>query len=243
VMSAVTGVQPDIVVNCAAWTAVDACESDPDRALAANGTAVRWVAEACERAGAHLVHLSTDYVFDGTLDRPYHEWDEPAPQSVYGISKLVGEREALALGPAAAVVRTAWVCGVHGSNMVKTVMRLAAERDELAFVDDQIGSPTFTHDLAVALRRVALDRMSGVVHATNSSSCSWYEFARLVVAETGRDPSMVTPITTAELQPPRPAPRPANSVLDNAVLRMAGFAPMRDFREPLAETVAALSRS
>jgi len=242
VMSAVTGVQPDIVVNCAAWTAVDACESDPDRALAANGTAVRWVAEACERAGAHLVHLSTDYVFDGTLDRPYHEWDEPAPQSVYGISKLVGEREALALGPAAAVVRTAWVCGVHGSNMVKTVMRLAAERDELAFVDDQIGSPTFTHDLAVALRRVALDRMSGVVHATNSSSCSWYEFARLVVAETGRDPSMVTPITTAELQPPRPAPRPANSVLDNAVLRMAGFAPMRDFREPLAETVAALSR-
>ncbi|HUC33860.1 MAG TPA: dTDP-4-dehydrorhamnose reductase [Ilumatobacteraceae bacterium] len=243
VMSAVTGVQPDIVVNCAAWTAVDACESDPDRALAANGTAVRWVAEACERAGAHLVHLSTDYVFDGTLDSPYHEWDEPAPQSVYGISKLVGEREALALGPAAAVVRTAWVCGVHGSNMVKTVMRLAAERDELAFVDDQIGSPTFTHDLAVALRRVALDRMSGVVHATNSSSCSWYEFARLVVAETGRDPSMVTPITTAELQPPRPAPRPANSVLDNAVLRMAGFAPMRDFREPLAETVAALSRS
>ena len=243
VMSAVTGVQPDIVVNCAAWTAVDACESDPDRALAANGTAVRWVAEACERAGAHLVHLSTDYVFDGTLDRPYHEWDEPAPQSVYGISKLVGEREALALGPAAAVVRTAWVCGVHGSNMVKTVMRLAAERDELAFVDDQIGSPTFTHDLAVALRRVALDRMSGVVHATNSSSCSWYEFARLVVAETGRDPSMVKPITTAELQPPRPAPRPANSVLDNAVLRMAGFAPMRDFREPLAETVAALSRS
>ena len=147
------------------------------------------------------------------LDRPYHEWDEPAPQSVYGISKLVGEREALALGPGAAVVRTAWVCGVHGSNMVKTVMRLAAERDELAFVDDQIGSPTFTHDLAVALRRVALDRMSGVVHATNSSTCSWYEFARLVVAETGRDPAMVKPITTAELQPPRPAPRPANSVL------------------------------
>ena len=243
VMSAIIGVQPDVVVNCAAWTAVDACESDPDRALASNGTAVRWVAEACERAGAHLVHLSTDYVFDGTLDRPYHEWDEPAPQSVYGISKLVGEREALALGPGAAVVRTAWVCGVHGSNMVKTVMRLAAERDQLAFVDDQIGSPTFTHDLAVALRRVALDRMSGVVHATNASSCSWYEFARLVVAETGRDPAMVTPITTAELQPPRPAPRPANSVLDNAVLRMAGFAPMRDFREPLAETVAALSRS
>ena len=242
VMSAITAAQPDVVVNCAAWTAVDDCEGDPDRALAANGTAVRWVAEACERTNAHLLQLSTDYVFDGTLDRPYHEWDEPAPASVYGISKLVGEREALALGPAAAVVRTSWVCGVHGSNMVKTVMRLAAERPELAFVDDQVGSPTFTHDLAVALRRVALDRMSGVVHVTNSSTCSWYEFARLVVAETGRDPAMVRPISTAELQPPRPAPRPANSVLDNAVLRMAGFAPLRDFREPLAETVAALSR-
>lgn len=240
VLGAVTSVRPDVVVNCAAWTAVDACESDPDRALAANGTAVRWLAEACHRAGSHLVQVSTDYVFDGSLDRPYHEWDDTDPQSVYGLTKLIGEQEALVLGPRASVVRTSWVCGVHGANMVKTVMRLAAERPELAFVHDQVGIPTFTHDLAVALRRIALDRISGVIHATNSTSCSWFQFARLVVEAMGKDPEMVRPIATAELDPPRPAPRPANSVLDNAVLRMAGFAPMRDFREPLLETVNAL---
>ena len=240
VLGAVTAVAPDVVVNCAAWTAVDACESDPDRALAANGTAVRWLAEACHRTRAHLVQVSTDYVFDGTLDRPYHEWDDTDPQSVYGLTKLIGEQEALALGPAATVVRTSWVCGVHGANMVKTIMRLAAERDSLAFVADQVGHPTFTNDLAPALRRIALDRISGVVHATNSTSCSWFQFAQLVVQAMGKNPEMVAPITTAELQPPRPAPRPANSVLDNAVLRMAGFAPMRDFREPLMETVQAL---
>jgi dTDP-4-dehydrorhamnose reductase len=132
------------------------------------------------------------------------------------------------------------VCGVHGSNMVKTIMRLAAERPELAFVDDQVGHPTFTHDLAQVVRRVALDRLSGVVHATNQGACSWYDFAREVVAAMGKDPSMVRPISTSDLQPPRPAPRPANSVLDNSVLRAAGYAATRDFRAPLAETVARL---
>ncbi len=136
--------RPDVVVNCAAWTAVDACESEPDRALAHNGLAVRWLAESCESAGAHLVQIGTDYVFDGLLDRPYHEWDDPSPQSVYGASKLFGEREALAMGTGAAVVRTSWVCGQHGSNMVKTIMRLATQHSELAFVSDQIGHPTFT---------------------------------------------------------------------------------------------------
>ena len=240
VLGGVTSLRPDVVFNCAAWTAVDACESDPDRALAANGMAVRWLAEASHRAGAHLVQVSTDYVFDGTLDRPYHEWDDTDPQSVYGLTKLIGEQEALALGPSAAVVRTSWVCGVNGANMVKTIMRLAGERDSLAFVADQVGHPTFTHDLAPALRRIALDRMSGVIHATNQTVCSWYQFAQHVVHAMGKDPEMVQPIATVDLQPPRPAPRPANSVLDNAALRMAGFAPLRDFREPLAETVAAL---
>ncbi len=243
VLGAVTSLRPDVVVNCAAWTAVDACEAEPERALAANGLAVRWLAEACHRSGAHLVQVSTDYVFDGALDRPYHEWDEPNPQSSYGRSKLAGEREALALGAGAAVVRTAWVCGRHGSNMVKTIVRLAGERDELAFVDDQRGCPTFTHDLAPLLRRIAVDRLGGIVHATNQSAVSWYEFAREVVGAMGKDPAMVRPIATAELDPPRPAPRPANSVLDNAVLRAAGVPLLRDFREPLAETVVALLRS
>lgn len=243
VLAAITSLRPDVVLNCAAWTAVDACEADPDRAVLANGLAVRWVAEACDRAGAHLVHVSTDYVFDGTLDRPYRETDTTGPRSVYGASKLVGEHEALALGTRAAVVRTSWVCGQHGSNMVKTVMRLANERPQLQFVSDQIGHPTFTADLAPVLRRIALDRLSGVVHATNQGACSWYEFAAEVVAAMGKDRSLVQPIATADLQPARPAPRPANSVLDNAVLRMAGYTPTRDFREPLRETVAALSRS
>ena len=240
VLAAVTSLRPDIVIHCAAWTAVDACEADPDRSLAANGLAVRWVAEACDRVGAHLVHVSTDYVFDGTLDRPYRETDATGPRSVYGATKLVGEREALALGTRAAVVRTSWVCGQHGSNMVKTVMRLANERPQLQFVADQVGHPTFTADLAPVLRRLAIDRLSGVVHATNQGAVSWYEFAAEVVAAMGKDPAMVQPIATADLQPPRPAPRPANSVLDNAVLRAAGHSPLRDFGEPLRETVAAL---
>jgi dTDP-4-dehydrorhamnose reductase len=240
VLGAVTSLQPDVVINCAAWTAVDACEADRDRALLVNGTAVRWLAEACGRTGAHLVQVSTDYVFDGTLDRPYHEHDIPNPQSAYGWSKLQGELEALALGPSASVVRTSWVCGVHGSNMVKTIMRLAAERPELAFVDDQVGHPTFTQDLAPALRRIALDRLSGVVHVTNQGACSWYDFACNVVVAMGRDPKMVRPVATVDLQPPRPAARPANSVLENRVMAAAGLPPLRDHREALNDTVSFL---
>ncbi|MEO5901316.1 MAG: dTDP-4-dehydrorhamnose reductase [Ilumatobacteraceae bacterium] len=238
---AITSTLPDVVFHTGAWTAVDACEGNPERALLTNGLAVRWMAEACNRAGAHLVHVSTDYVFDGTLDRPYDEWDEPNPQSVYGRSKLVGEHEAAALGPAAAIVRTSWVCGQYGNNMVKTVMRLAAEHPALSFVDDQHGHPTFTADLAPLLRRIGLDRRSGVIHATNQGATTWHEFAQAVVAAMGNDPAMVAPISSAELQPRRPAPRPANSVLDNAVLRHAGVPLLRDFHEPLAELVAVLT--
>jgi len=166
VLAAVTTIRPDVVINAAAWTAVDACEAGSARAFAVNALAVRNVADACARAGAHLVHLSTDYVFSGELDRPYHEWDETSPRSVYGASKLAGEREALALGASATVVRTSWVCGAHGSNIVKTALRLAAEPGTLRFVDDQIGHPTFAADLALMLRRLALERRSGMHHVT-----------------------------------------------------------------------------
>lgn len=246
VLGAVTTWRPDAVINAAAWTAVDACEADPDRAHTANALAVRWLAEACARVGAHLVHVSTDYVFDGRLARPYHEWDAPNPASVYGASKRAGELEALALGPAATVVRTSWVCGEHGGNMVKTIVRLATDGDDtpgrLAFVDDQRGHPTFTADLAPLLRRLAVDRRSGIVHATNQGAVSWFEFAQDVVAGLGRPRELVRPISTADLDPPRPAPRPANSVLDNAVLRSSGLPLLRDFREPLAELLAAVAR-
>jgi dTDP-4-dehydrorhamnose reductase len=247
VLGAITTWRPDAVVHCAAWTAVDACESDPERAFTSNALAVRWVAEACDRVGAHLVHVSTDYVFDGELDRPYREWDGTGPRSVYGASKLAGEQEALALGPRVAVVRTSWVCGQHGGNMVATVLRLAPDRTgqpgSLAFVDDQRGHPTFTADLGPLLRQLALERRSGVIHATNQGAVSWYEFVAEILAAAGYDREMVRPIRTAELDPPRPAPRPANSVLDNAVLRAAGVPLLRDFRDgALQDLVARLQR-
>lgn len=241
VLHLLTRERPDVVVNCAAWTAVDACESDPDRARVANTDAVAHLAEGCGAVGARLVHISTDYVFDGTKTGPYTEADATNPQSVYGRSKLGGELAALELGDRAAVVRTSWVCGEHGGNMAKTVLRLAATQPSLSFVADQVGHPTFTADLAPLLRQIVTAELSGVIHATNQGAVSWFEFARAVVAASGRDPEMVSPISTAELQPPRPAPRPANSVLDNAVLRAAGVPLLRDFREPLAELVARLA--
>lgn len=243
VMGAITSLRPDAVLHCAAWTAVDDCESDPDRAYGANALAVRWVAQACDSAGAHLVNISTDYVFDGVKATPYREWDTPNPQSVYGASKLAGEREALALGAHATVVRTSWLCGEYGNNMVKTIMRLANERSELAFVDDQVGHPSLCADLAPMIRRLALDRRAGVHHVTNQGPVSWYGFAQAVVGAMGKPPSMVRPIATADLKPPRPAERPANSVLDNAVLRLGGVELLPDFRESVATLVAKLSAS
>jgi dTDP-4-dehydrorhamnose reductase len=237
VHAAIGDFQPDVVIHCAAWTAVDACESDPERAMVTNALAVRWMREATDRTGAHLVTLSTDYVFNGDLDRPYHEWDRPDPRSVYGRSKLAGEAEA---GSDAAIVRTSWVCGLQGNNMVRTVMRLVDTHDRISFVDDQRGCPTFSADLAPVLRRLALERRTGVHHVTNQGAVSWFEFVQAIVAALGRDPAMVEPISTADLTPPRPAPRPANSVLDNLVLRQSGLGPLRDFHEPLAELVARL---
>ncbi len=237
VQDAVDSARPDAVIHCAAWTAVDACESDPDRAFATNALAVRYVADAAESVGAHLCHVSTDYVFDGLKASPYNEQDTPAPLSVYGASKLAGEREA---GPQATIVRTSWVCGLNGANMVKTVLRLAEQDQDLAFVDDQRGCPTFTEDLAAMIRTLTMLRVPGLVHVTNQGPVSWFEFAREVLAEAGDDPDRVRPIRTAELRPARPAPRPANSVLDNAALRSAGFPLLDDFRVPLARLVRQL---
>lgn len=239
VLSAITSVAPDVVVSAGAWTAVDACESDPDKAWRVNALGPRHVVDAASRVGAHVVHLSTDYVFDGTKLEPYVEWDRTNPQSAYGRSKLGGEVEVLAQ-PGAAVVRTAWVCGEHGGNMVKTVLKLA-ERPELAFVDDQRGSPTFTADLAVAVRRLAVERRPGVFHVTNQGEVSWYEFVRAVLESAGHDPAKVRPIKTEELDPPRPAPRPANSVLDNAALRLSDLPLLPHYRESLDRLVARLT--
>jgi dTDP-4-dehydrorhamnose reductase len=240
VLQAVTAVAPDLVVHAAAWTAVDACEADPLRAWQVNALGARHVAEAARLVGAHLVGVSTDYVFDGTAVAPYTEWDRPDPQSVYGRSKLGGEREVRSLLPGAAVVRTSWVCGRHGANMLKTLLRLAAGDGRLRFVDDQHGCPTFTDDLAGMIYRLAVDRRPGLFHVTNQGPTTWYRFACDVLEAAGADPGRVEPITTAELDPPRPAPRPANSVLDNVALRAGGIALLDDHHEPLARTVRAL---
>ena len=213
---------------------------DPERAYAANALAVRWVAEACRRTGAHLVHLSTDYVFSGDKPTPYVEWDETDPLSVYGASKRAGEREATEAGIGATIIRTSWVVGEHGQNMVKTILRLLTERPSIAFVDDQRGHPTFTADLAVAVRRLAHERRPGVHHVTNQGAVTWFEFAREVAVAAGRDPGQVQPIATKDLRPPRAAHRPANSVLDNAVLRLSGIPLLPDFRETLPGVVRAV---
>jgi dTDP-4-dehydrorhamnose reductase len=241
VLTAVEQVHPRWIVHAAAWTAVDACEADPDRALAVNAYGVRNVAEAARLTGAHLGVISTDYVFDGTQDRPYDEWDRPNPLSVYGRSKLGGEQEA---GPGATVVRTSWLFGAHGPNIVRTVVGLARKASgggtPLRFVDDQRGCPTGCDDLAPVVSELTLSRCPGVFHVTNSGPTSWFGLARDVVAAAGFDPDLIEPITTAELDPPRPAPRPANSVLENRALRALGGAPLPDWHEPMERVVKVL---
>lgn len=236
---AIRTARPDVVIHAAAWTAVDACESDPEKALLVNGTATKYVADAAHAVGAHVVYISTDYVFDGNKKSPYEEDDAPNPQSVYGASKLAGER---ALGATDAIVRIAWVCGFYGANMVKTILRLA-EQPQLKFVDDQIGNPTFADDAAAMIVRLAAEKRSGTWHVTNQGDVSWYEFAREVLIAGGFDPDKVTPIKTRELQPPRPAKRPHNSVLNNGSLKNARIDLLPDFRIPLKRLVSQLQQN
>jgi len=243
VRDAVEGFRPDVILHGGAYTAVDACESDPDTAFAVNAMGTRHMAEAAASVGAHIVYVSTDYVFDGSADRPYGEWDQPGPTSVYGRSKLGGELEIRSLaGPSGTIVRTAWVSGAHGANMVKTVLRLAAATPDgaLRFVDDQHGSPTFTADLARAVVRLGIDRRPGTFHVTNQGETTWFGFVQATMAAAGYDPARVEPISTADLDPPRPAPRPANSRLDNAALRLSSLPVMPPWEDALARLVGAL---
>jgi dTDP-4-dehydrorhamnose reductase len=239
VLACVTATRPEAIVHAAAWTAVDACESDPDRALAVNGLGTRHVAEAARRVRAHVCYLSTDYVFDGTKPTPYTEWDRPNPRSAYGQSKLAGEDE-MSHNPDTTIVRLSWVCGRHGANMVKTILRLADQHDQLRFVNDQRGHPTFAADAAGVIRRLVGERRPGLFHLTNQGSVSWYEFARAVLEAAGLDPGRVQPISTADLDPPRLAPRPANSVLENLALRLSGIPLLPHYRASLDRLVAEL---
>jgi dTDP-4-dehydrorhamnose reductase len=239
VLSTFTAFRPELVLHGGALTAVDRCETEADLAYAVNALGTRNVAEAAALVGAHMVYVSTDYVFDGTSTRPYREWDATGPASVYGASKLAGEHECR---PGSTIVRTSWVCGAHGANMVVTALRLAGSGDgDLHFIDDQHGSPTFTADLAPAIVTLGLDRRPGIFHVTNSGATTWWGFVRAILAEAGADPERVRAISTAELHPPRPAPRPANSVLDNMALRLSGLPALPQWQDGLARLVAALS--
>ena len=229
----------DAIIHAAAWTAVDACESDSQKAMAVNRDGTANIVSVAREYGARVIYISTDYVFDGTKSTPYTESDLPNPQSVYGASKLAGEQQIDLTTDQ--IVRISWVCGEHGANMVKTILRLAASNPTLTFVNDQIGSPTFTSDAAPAIVELATSDSAGIWHLTNQGSTSWFGFARDVLSAAGQDPNRVIATTTELLQPARPAKRPANSVLDNARMRQANLTMLDDYHIPLQRLVDVLT--
>ncbi len=225
--------RPDVVVNCAAWTAVDAAEENEAAALAVNGIGPGVLAQACADTGAWIVHISTDYVFDGLARSPYAEDAKPDPRTAYGRTKLAGEVAVRAALPDRHhIVRTAWLYGRGGDNFVKTMLRLEAERDTLEVVDDQLGQPTYARDLAeqIALL-VARQPLAGTLHGTNSGQTSWYQLAREVFRLAGADPLRVRPTTSAQFV--RPAKRPAYSVLGHAGWARVGMPSMRPWHDAL----------
>lgn len=228
-----------VVVNTAAWTDVDGAEAAEEAATRVNGNGPAVLASACKQAGTRLLHVSTDYVFDGTATSPYREDAPTGPTSAYGRSKLVGERAVLeSLPDLGYVVRTAWLYGAAGGSFVRTMVRLEGERETVDVVDDQLGQPTWTLDLAERL--VALGRSdapAGIYHGTSSGETTWCGLARAVFAELGADPERVRPTTTEKF--PRPAPRPAYSVLAPDGWDRAGMAPLRPWREALSAAFAA----
>lgn len=240
VAAALAGHRPAVVANCAGWTAVDEAETREAEALRINGDGPRWLALGCERVGARLLQPSTDYVFGGDAGRPYPEDAKPDPRTAYGRTKLAGEQAVLEVLPESGyVIRTAWLYGAHGENFVRTMIRLEASLPSVDVVADQVGQPTWTRDLAERL--VALghgDAPAGVYHGTNSGRASWYGLAREVFTLLGADPDRVRPTTTAAF--PRPAPRPAFSVLGHDRWSEAGLTPMRDWRAALAEAIPLL---
>jgi dTDP-4-dehydrorhamnose reductase len=216
VRTAIEATRPDLVIHPGAYTDVDGCERDPERAYRTNALGTRYVALAARAVGAPLVVVSTDYVFDGSKGEPYLEWDDPRPLGVYGRSKLAGEHEARTLHDRCYVVRTSWVYSPRGRNFVKTMLRLAGERPSLTVVDDERGSPTLAADLADAIRQLVERSVYGMYHFSNAGSCSRYELARRTLELAGLTTDVV-PVSTSEYlsRYPLPARRPANSTLRN----------------------------
>ena len=228
-------VRPQIVVNCAAFTRVDACETDP-RARAVNAEAVATITAECDRHGARLVQVSTDFVFDGLKGKPYLETDEPVPLSAYGRDKYAGEEAALRL-PGSLVVRASWLFGRGGWNFIEAILKQAAQgKREITVVDDQRGRPTSTTDLSEAIRALLAAGATGIFHFANRGVVTWFEYAVEILNVVGRSDVRVAPTTSADLA--RPATRPAYSVLDTSKYESRIAQPIRHFREPLVEYLA-----
>lgn len=228
----VSELQPDVIIHCAAYTAVDLAETEVDTAYKVNAVGTRNLAQAASGIGAKFCYISTDYVFDGTSPVPYQEYDNTNPQGIYGKSKRAGEQLVQTLSNRYFIVRTSWVYGLHGANFVKTMLKLAKERDSLKVVNDQVGSPTYTVDLAHFLLQLVNTERYGIYHASNSGICSWFDFAKAIFEESGF-PMNVEPCTTKEF--PRPAPRPKNSVMDHLSIRTNGFEDLRPWRDALRQ--------
>lgn len=224
--------EPDAIIHLAAFTAVDRAEMDEDEAYLVNAIGTRNIALSAQEVGAKLCYLSTDYVFDGTSLTPYKEYDNTNPISVYGKTKRAGEYLVSTLCSKYFIVRTSWVYGQHGNNFVKTILRLAQEKEKIKVVNDQIGSPTYTVDLSEFLENLIITQKYGIYHASNSGSCSWYDFANAIV-DLSRMKIRIESCTTEEF--PRPAPRPKFSVMDHVSMRANGFEEMRHWNEALVD--------
>ncbi len=238
VVDAVSNSWSEILINCAAYTAVDRAETEQEKAFAVNRDAVSNLAQACKVAGMKLVHVSTDYVFDGEKTEPYIESDPISPASIYGKSKALGEIEAFAHCPNALVVRTSWLYGHDGPNFVKTILKKGLELKKLNVVDDQFGAPTFTQDLAQGILNLVKLNASGLVNVTNSGSCNWYQFAKKAVELSGLDQIEIAPIGTDGY--PTPAKRPKNSRLDMARYQKITGERMRTWDDALVEYIEKL---
>ena len=224
---------PAVVIHAAAYTDVDGCETDPQRAWQNNAQATLHVAQACKDVAATMVFISTDYVFDGSKDAPYLEEDVTNPINVYGQTKLRGEQYVQETLDRYLILRTSWVYGPHGKNFVDTIRRLAIERNELRVVNDQRGSPTLTVHLAATISFLVEKGQLGLFHATGSGECTWFEFSRAIIELCAPGRVKVLPIPSSEFA--RPAKRPANSILDNSRLARAGFHRLPPWRDALAE--------
>ena len=229
--------KPDAVIHCAAYTAVDKAESEAETALTVNGLGTRWIAVACREIGAKMLYISTDYVFGGDGRTPYEIDSEKAPINTYGRSKLLGEDAVMAMVKNSFVVRTSWVFGANGKNFVKTMLNLADKNKKLRIVDDQVGSPTYTPDLAKLLVDMIHTEKFGVYHATNEGFCSWAEFAKEIFKQAGKKVE-VEPIETVDY--PTPAKRPFNSRLSKKSLDDAGFERLPTWQDALKRFLAEL---